>query len=72
MPTDFGTLESTFGDIHKGVKFKISFLKYPNGYTIEVHVQGMPVRKDDDNCWKTRDEARQAGIELAHQIIDNA
>jgi hypothetical protein len=72
MLKDLGVLESTFGDIHKGVKFKISFFKYPNGYTIEVRVDGLPVRKDDDNCWKTKDEARQAGIDLAHQLIDNA
>ena len=51
MLKDLGVLESTFGDIHKGVKFKISFFKYPNGYTIEVRVDGLPVRKDDDNCW---------------------
>ena len=46
MLKDLGVLESTFGDIHKGVKFKISFFKYPNGYTIEVRVDGLPVRKD--------------------------
>ena len=63
MLKDLGVLESTFGDIHKGVKFKISFFKYPNGYTIEVRVDGLPVRKDDDNSGRPRMRpARQALI----------
>ena len=66
-----GTLESQFGDRHNGVYFKVLFFKWPNGYMTEVHVDGLPVRKDDDNCWTTKDEARQAGVELAHKLIDN-
>jgi len=37
----------------------------------EVHVDGLPVRKDDDNCWKTKEEAHQASVELAHKLIEN-
>lgn len=66
-----GTLDSQFEDRHNGVYFKILFFKYPNGYTTEVHVDGLPVRKDDDNCWPSKDDAREAGIKVAHKLINN-
>lgn len=66
-----GTLESQFEDRHNGVYFKVLFFKWPNGYMTEVHVEGLPVRKDDDNCWRTKEEAQQASVQLAHKLIDN-
>ena len=64
-------LESQFGDRYKGVYFKIMFYRYPNGYTTEVHVEGLRPRKDSENTWKSKEEAQLAGEELAHKLIDN-
>ncbi|WP_139137845.1 MULTISPECIES: hypothetical protein [unclassified Pseudomonas] len=70
MLGEIGNIESSSRDSHNGVAFTIRFFKYPNGYMTEVHVDGLPVRKDDDNCWKTKEEAHQASVELAHKLIE--
>lgn len=64
-------LESQFGDRYKGRYFKVMFFGYQNGYTTEVHVEGLPVRKDKDKLWKSKEEAQLAGEALAHKLIDS-
>lgn len=71
MLGDIGTIESSSRSSHNGVGFTIRFFKYPNGYVTEIEVDGLRSRKDHDNCWKTKDEAHRASIELAHKLIEN-
>ncbi|WP_426108535.1 hypothetical protein [Pseudomonas sp. TWR1-1-4] len=61
---------SSFGDAYRGQKFIIRISAEENGFTTELQVGELPSHKDSDNLWSTRDEAINAGIKEARDIID--
>ena len=72
MSGHVGNIEASFRGFHKGVGFIIRYFNYPDGYVAEVQVDGLRAEKDANNCWKTKDEAHHAGVELAQKLIEKS
>lgn len=62
---------SNYTDVYKGVRYEIKFFKFENGFTAEIHITDLPVIKDSDSLWATRDSAVISTVNEAHRIIDN-
>lgn len=65
-----GYLNSSSSDRYKGVFFKITFYKFPNGWITDLEIEGLPTVEDSDSLWSTRDEAKTETVRLAHDLID--
>lgn len=56
---------------HNGVPYEITIYNFDGGnFTIEVHVEGLPRRADNDNAWESFDDAVAAAHELARGLIE--
>lgn len=62
-------LHSAFEDRYKGVHYKVSFYTHQNGWTFKLDIDEMPRISDDDNLWKTKDDAHQSARNIAEDMI---
>lgn len=63
-------LNSAFEDRYKGVYYKINFHNFENGWTFELHIEGLPRIRDEDHIWKTKEDAYEAARKAAEATID--
>jgi len=59
-----------FTNEYRGHHFAIDFTQHQNGITARMQIDLQPWHENHGDLWKSYDEAREASVSVARQIID--
>lgn len=61
-----------YTDVYRNIRYVIKFFKHENGITTEIHIQDLPVIKDSDRLYQSRDSAVISTVNVAEAMISKS